>query len=166
MYKKQLRDDDEGDSGSTRRLDFVATSAPRKSDTTAPFLLIVDDEARSARMLGRMLREDGYDVEVLVDGADAVARLSVDPLPDVLLTDISMPHVDGNAVAQYARSRNGSIPVVFVTSHPNLLHGDGLSSPSTVHVKPIDYGRLRRQIESLWRDALLLLRPAPAALLG
>jgi len=89
-----------------------------------------------------MLREDGYDVELAFDGATAIARLSRDPVPQMLLTDFRMPHVDGNAVAQYARSRLPSMPIVFVTSYPDLLRLGTLHGNVIVHPKPVDYRQL------------------------
>ena len=86
-----------------------------------PTLLLVDDETRSVRLLAKMLREDGYDVELAFDGAAAIGRLARRPLPDVLITDLRMPHVDGVAVAHYARSMAPRIPVVFITGYPQLV---------------------------------------------
>jgi CheY-like chemotaxis protein len=85
-----------------------------------PLVLVVDDDVRSARLLARLLREDGYDVEVAFDGARALGRLSQDRMPDVLVTDIRMPHADGFSVVRYARSRRPSIPVYLVTGYPEL----------------------------------------------
>ena len=113
---------------------------------TRPTILLVDDDSRSARLLARMLREDGYDVELTFDGATAIARLSRDPLPQMLLTDFRMPHVDGNAVAQYARSRSPSMPIVFVTSYPDLVRVARDDDTTIVHPKPVDYGRLGLEI--------------------
>ncbi len=112
-------------------------------------ILLVDDDSRSARLLARMLREDGYDVELAFDGATAIARLSRDPVPQVLLTDFRMPHVDGNAVAQYARSRAPEMPIVFITSYPDLVRVGDLSESTIVHPKPLDYRRLSLELAGI-----------------
>ena len=39
-------------------------------------VLVVDDDERTARLLARLLTEDGFDVEVVTDGVAAMARLS------------------------------------------------------------------------------------------
>jgi len=81
-------------------------------------ILVVDDDARTARMLVRMLCEDGYEAELAVDSAGAIGRLGRSPLPDALVTDLKLPHGDGIAVAQYARSRRPRLPVFVITGHP------------------------------------------------
>jgi CheY-like chemotaxis protein len=113
-------------------------------------LLLVDDEPRSARLLARLLREDGYEVEILYDGASAIGRLTRDPLPDVLVTDVRMPNVDGPAVARYARSRKPSMPILFLTGYPELLIASlkDLEPAPVVHTKPIDYAEFREQVRN------------------
>jgi len=107
-------------------------------------ILVVDDDVRTARLLARLLVEDGFDVEVSSDGATAIARLSREPAPDVLVTDLRMPHADGLSVARYARSRNPSIPVFIVTGYPELVGSlDNVLAPiARVFTKPLAYPEL------------------------
>src|SRR5262245_48821756 len=107
-------------------------------------VLVVDDDVRSVRMLARMLREDGLDVELAIDGAIAIGRLSRLPTPDVLITEVQVPHVDGMAIARYARSLRPALAVIFVTGYPELVlqHADELDPAPTVLNKPLDYARL------------------------
>ena len=110
-------------------------------------VLLVEDEPQSANALARLLRDDGYDVEVLYDGAAAIGRLTRDPLPDVLVADVCIPHVDGLAVARYARARSASMLLIFLTSYPQLLPSrDREQSDATVYTKPLDYSSLVRQL--------------------
>lgn len=107
-------------------------------------ILLVEDDVRSARILVRMLRDDGYDVELATDGAAAIARLTRRPLPDVLVTDLRMPHADGEAVARYARSLEPSMPVLLVTGYPEMaarIQGP-IREELTVLTKPLDYAEL------------------------
>ena len=60
-----------------------------------PSILLLDGDLRTSQRLAMLLREDGFDVEVLCDGASALARLSRAPLPDVLITELSLPVTDG-----------------------------------------------------------------------
>jgi CheY-like chemotaxis protein len=109
-------------------------------------VLVVDDDVRTARLLARLLGEDGFEVELATDGAAAIARFSRSPLPDALLTDLRMPHADGVAVARYARSRNPRIPVFIVTGYPELVTRlDDLVdvlSETRVFPKPLAYAEL------------------------
>jgi len=107
-------------------------------------ILIVDDDARSASLLGRMLRSEGYETEVANDGASAIARLTRDPAPDVLITELHLPHADGLAVARYARSRRAGMGIYFLTAHPQALAGTsgGVGGPVVLLAKPLDYAEL------------------------
>ena len=124
-------------------------------------VFLVDDDSRSARVLARMLREDGYDVEVAFDGASAIGRLSREPMPAVLVVDVRMPHVDGVAVARYALSRAPELPVIFLTSYPELIdtHSFEGELPPVIHGKPADYRHLRAQIA----ERLGMTAPPPTA---
>jgi CheY-like chemotaxis protein len=114
-----------------------------------PLILVVDDDTRTARQLAQLLREDGYAVEVAGDGAAAVGRLSRLPLPDVLITDMQLPHVDGGAVARYARVGRPNISVFFVTGYPHLVATKlgGPGADAVVFTKPLDYDALRTELD-------------------
>jgi CheY-like chemotaxis protein len=105
-------------------------------------VLVVDDDVRTARLLARLLSEDGFEVEVSSDGATAIARLSREPMPDVLVTDLRMPHADGLSVARYARSLSPTIPVFIVTGYPELASSHELSPVARVFAKPLAYPEL------------------------
>ncbi len=131
------------------------SSQPPHGGQPAPLVLVVDDDARSARLIAQMLREDGFNVEVVLDGAQAIARLTQAPLPDVLVTDLSMPHADGNSVTVFARSQKPGLPVIFVTGYPHLATAQiGEPSP-TLFTKPLAYAELK--------IALLRILPPRAA---
>ena len=57
-------------------------------------LLVVDDEATARRALATLLTDDGFVVETAASGEEALEKLSQSP-PDVLLTDVRMPGIDG-----------------------------------------------------------------------
>jgi CheY-like chemotaxis protein len=103
--------------------------------------------------MGQMLREDGFNVEVVLDGAQAIARLTRAPLPDALVTDLSMPHADGNSVTVFARSQKPGLPVIFVTGYPNLAPNiPGEPSP-TLFTKPVDYAELKSALLRVLAEA-------------
>lgn len=107
-------------------------------------LLIVDDDARSASLLGRLLRADGFDAEVTTDGAAALARLTRSPVPDALITDFHLAHADGLAVGRYARSRRAEMPIFVITGDPSSVAraADPLGEPTVLITKPVDYAEL------------------------
>ncbi|MDI1447582.1 response regulator [Polyangium sp. 6x1] len=109
----------------------------------------MDDDIRSARVFVRMLREDGFDVEVAHDGAVAIGRLSRGPLPHVLVTDLHMPHADGIAVAKYARSCDPTLPIFMVTGYPELIaaHARAFDPAPRVFTKPLDYPTFAKELD-------------------
>lgn len=106
-------------------------------------LLLVDADYRTSRRLAGLLAEDGFDVEVVRDGAAAIARLSRSPMPGTLITELSVALADGAAIARYGRSLDPGLRVIVLTRHPNLLvpSSFGGSAPAVL-TKPLDYPRL------------------------
>jgi two-component system OmpR family response regulator len=121
------------------------------SPTRARLLFLVDDDQRTARRFASMLEEDGFAVEVLRDGAEAIERLAREPAPDAIVTDLVMPRASGIAVLGEARRRWRSIPVLFVTGHPDLLERPSIPfDPSPiVFTKPISYPEFSARLREL-----------------
>ncbi|HYJ08313.1 MAG TPA: response regulator [Polyangiaceae bacterium] len=106
-------------------------------------VLLVDGDLRTSQRLAKLLREDGFDVEVLRDGATAIARLTRAPLPDVLITELKLPLCDGSAVVRFGRSQHAGLSVVVLTGYPNLMAPEAFGSPAPVLLtKPLDYSAL------------------------
>ncbi|HKK01140.1 MAG TPA: response regulator, partial [Desulfuromonadales bacterium] len=84
-----------------------------------PTLLVVDDDLFFRRLYSELLREDGYQVEAVSSGEEALARLSEGGV-DVVLTDMVMPGEDGLSVLRHAREMENPPEVVLVTGHATL----------------------------------------------
>jgi two-component system response regulator MprA len=131
-------------------------NSERGVDAPKPLVLVVDDDIRAARVFVRMLREDGFDVELAHDGASAIGRLSRAPAPDVLVTDLQMPHADGLAVAKYARACWPGLPIFVVTGYPELVavRVKSFDPAPQVFTKPLDYAELCRELSrAAWNEA-------------
>ena len=74
-------------------------------------LLIVEDEDSIAIPLSDGLRREGFEVERVANGADALAA----PEPDLVLLDLRLPDIDGYAVAREMRARS-RVPIIMVTA--------------------------------------------------
>ena len=57
-------------------------------------ILVVDDEASARSGLEKLLKQSGYEVNTAGDGAEAL-RIATDHPPDVVITDLRMPEMDG-----------------------------------------------------------------------
>lgn len=110
----------------------------------APLILVVDSDVRAASVLMRLLQEDGFRVELATDGAAAIERLSRDPKPRALITDLWVPKVDGATIARYAASQLPFLPVFIITGHPHQLSlsAGPMTPPPTVFTKPFEYADL------------------------
>jgi len=80
-------------------------------------ILIVDDEESLRRALAEMLRHEGFEVMEAGDGREALAEISKE-LPDLILLDIIMPHMDGRAVLKKIREKQEfkDVKIIFLTN--------------------------------------------------
>jgi two-component system response regulator MprA len=85
-----------------------------------PTVLIVEDDADLRGVLSRGLREEGFDVEVVATGHEALERVER-VAPDVLVIDIGLPDTDGRDLCQALRARGIQTPVLFLTAKDALV---------------------------------------------
>lgn len=80
-------------------------------------ILVVDDEAKLLRAVAVTLREEGYEVTTARSGEEALVAVSAS-VPDLIVSDIRMPRMDGFRLARALRSnpRTELIPVIFLTA--------------------------------------------------
>ena len=81
------------------------------------YLLIVDDEPNLLRAVAACLRGEGYEVDTARSGGEALVQIA-QRLPDLIVSDIRMPRMDGYALARQLRNnaRTHLIPIVFLTA--------------------------------------------------
>ncbi len=115
-------------------------SLPGPADGERPCVLVVEDNADLRSYLASLL-VGSYRVELAVDGADALRRIE-QQLPDLVLTDVMMPNVDGFELlaALRAAPRTAGLPVIMLSArggedgvHEGLESGadDYLTKPFT-----------------------------------
>lgn len=87
------------------------------SDSAAPRLLLVDDDAGLVAMLREFLELQGFRVDTLPDGESALARIATDP-PDLLVLDVMMPGMSGFEALRQLRQRpeHQELPVIMLTA--------------------------------------------------
>jgi CheY-like chemotaxis protein len=86
---------------------ITSNSAATNTTTGGLRVLLVDDHVESVVSVGRLLRAQGYQVRAALSGIEAVSA-AVDFLPDVALIDLSLPLLDGFAVARKLRSMSST----------------------------------------------------------
>lgn len=81
-----------------------------------PTVLVVDDSSVDRRLVGGLLKEDdSLTIEYAVDGAEALAMIER-ALPDLVLTDLMMPKIDGLTLVSNVRAKYPSVPTILMTS--------------------------------------------------
>jgi DNA-binding NarL/FixJ family response regulator len=80
-------------------------------------LLVVDDDPSLLLAVSETLRAEGYEVVTARRGSEAMVRVA-ESLPDLIISDIRMPGMDGYALVRNLRSspRTRLIPIVFLTA--------------------------------------------------
>ena len=88
-------------------------------------VLVGDDDIEMRRLLGDVLRKDGYTVELAEDGVQAFRKVLVDPATpsgftgepvDVIVLDIRMPGCTGLEVLESLHSAGREVPVILITA--------------------------------------------------
>jgi CheY-like chemotaxis protein len=114
-------------------------------------ILLVEDNEMNRDMLSRRLKRRSFDVDLAVDGGEALRKAN--DVPDLILLDMSLPVMDGWTVAGRlkAEDRTRGIPIIALTAHAMVgdrekALGAGCDDYET---KPIDFPRLLSKIDQL-----------------
>jgi len=102
-----------------------AATAAALAASAAPLVLVVDDSLTVRRVTQRLLTREGYRVALAKDGLDALERLA-EETPQVVLSDIEMPRMDGFDLVRKLRAdaRFADLPVIMITSRIAQKHRD------------------------------------------
>jgi two-component system KDP operon response regulator KdpE len=76
-------------------------------------ILVVDDEPQITRVLKTTLQAQGYEVKTAADG-EAALNLSMDWIPDLIVTDLSMPLMSGIELCRLVRERS-QVPIIVLS---------------------------------------------------
>lgn len=119
-------------------------------------ILLVDDNPNDVELALTAFQDEGaaHDVAVAGSGPEALDLLhGSGPLPDLILLDLNMPHMDGLAVLDAIRAGHSTrdIPVVMLTTsgegrdiRESYAHG-----ASAYVVKPMDFAQFRQAIHTI-----------------
>jgi CheY-like chemotaxis protein len=117
-------------------------------------LLIVDDDEDSRDLIGLMLADQGATVSCAASAGEALRLIAESP-PDVLLSDIGMPDVNGYALMRRVRSlaadSGGKTPAIALTAYARAEDGErAFVAGFQAHVtKPVDPDRLTALVANL-----------------
>ena len=120
----------------------------------SPRVLVAEDDRSVREALVMALGLDGYDVQAVSDGEQALeAALSGDREPDVIVLDVMMPFLDGLSVCRRLRARNVKTPILMLTArHEVADRVSGLDAGADDYlVKPFALDELSARLRALMR---------------
>ena len=123
-------------------------------------ILVVDDDPMIATTVQRVLRPEGYEVEVALSGAAALDQAR-EKRPDLIVLDVMMPGIDGLEVCRQLRA-DGNLPILLLTARGGTADRvRGLDTGADDYlVKPFAYAELLARVRALLRRT-----PPPPAVL-
>lgn len=119
-------------------------------------ILVVDDEPQITRVLRTSLSSQGYDLRVANDGETAL-EIMKDWTPDLVITDLSMPNMDGLELCRRLRSKN-QIPIIVLS-----VRGEEHTKVKALDAGADDYVTKPFGIEELLARVRANLRRVPEA---
>lgn len=134
-----------------------------KAAVTAPVVenankvaLVVDDSLTMRKVLSRVLEREGFDVVTANDGMDGIEKLQ-EITPDIILTDIEMPRMDGFEFSRYVRDNPSTTktPLIVISSRTADKHRN-VASEIGVNAflgKPVQDEELVEQVNALLAKA-------------
>jgi CheY-like chemotaxis protein len=141
----------------------ISAARPAGATHTALRVLVIDDNADTAELLGELIVRWGHSVRVAHAGAPALAMVRASP-PDVVLSDVGLPDLSGLELARLLRSEpaTSNALLVAITGHDDRADRRRSAEAGFNHhlVKPIDVRALEVMLE---QTAQARVSTAPAA---
>ena len=112
-------------------------------------ILLVEDDVIVRQTLQEILVDEGLNVFVAADGREGLAALE-QAIPDLIISDIRMPYVDGYELLAAVRKRSPLCPVIFITAKAedaDIRMGMSLGADDYL-VKPFDPAELIDTVRS------------------
>jgi CheY-like chemotaxis protein len=111
-------------------------------------ILVVDDDHAIVAVMVDLLDDAGYYVRCAYDGEAALREIERAP-PDLVVSDVSMPRVDGVTMTKRLRARGLQIPVVLVSADVREVDVPHV----TFLTKPFDLDEFRQIIDQILADS-------------
>jgi len=111
-------------------------------------ILVVDDEASARSGLAKLLGQEGYDVDTAADGLLAL-ELVAEKAPNLIVTDLKMPNMDGMELVAKVREQNPGIPTIVTTAFSDVSSAvQAMRAGAEDYLtKPIDFDALLLAVE-------------------
>jgi DNA-binding response OmpR family regulator len=124
------------------------------------YVLVVEDERRLARVIRRVLEEEGHTVDLAYDGEEGLA-MAMEGSHDVIVLDILLPALDGIEVCQSLRKNRVDTPVILLTALddvPDRVRGLDAGADDYL-TKPFAFQELLARLRALGRRRVQAREP-------
>lgn len=118
-------------------------------------LVIVEDEEHLAEVISDNLALEGYAIEVIGDGQQALERLRREPAPALVLLDVMLPSLDGFRICDTLRREGSQLPILFLTARgeaDDRVRGLELGGDDFL-AKPFDLRELILRVRAILKRA-------------
>src|SRR5688572_8306541 len=119
---------------------------------TKATVLYVEDEIFLAKIVSDTLKDKGYNVVMVNDGAQALEKFHATN-PDVCILDIMLPNKDGFTIADEIREKNMDVPIIFLSAKSatqDVVNGFKLGGNDYIR-KPFSMEELIVRLENVLR---------------
>ncbi len=118
-------------------------------------VLVIDDDEEHRTLLRHMLEGLGHEVAAALDGADGL-RLFGRHSPDLVMTDINMPGLDGHEVIKALKVRHAGVPVIAISGGSAIAKDDLLLKAAAlgaveVIMKPFEFRQIAGAVQRALR---------------
>lgn len=112
-------------------------------------ILVVEDQDDVAKMIARFLGDE-FDITIANNGLDGLALASQEPRPDLVITDVMMPKLDGVTMVRRLREKESArkTPVIFLTAKSDpmdIIAGIQVGARHYI-TKPFQFDELKKKV--------------------
>jgi CheY-like chemotaxis protein len=118
-------------------------------------ILVVDDSADTLEMMAKLLEMESFKVVTAGDGRAGIDAAKAEH-PDMIITDINMPNINGIEMIRLLRDEDdfSSVPIVAITAYGQSVAKEAIAAGANdATTKPIDFDSLIRNIRQLLASA-------------
>jgi diguanylate cyclase (GGDEF)-like protein len=118
-------------------------------------IMVVDDDPEVRRLLGKILKKEGFEVVPCESGMEAIERVA-EIAPDLILLDVNMPEIDGLETCRRLVGDNAKIPIIFLTAQAAVDDRvAGLEAGGRDYVtKPFHAAELHARVRAVLKEKL------------
>jgi two-component system, response regulator, stage 0 sporulation protein F len=113
-------------------------------------VLVVDDQIGIRLLLEEVIQQEGYNVELALNGKEALDKI-LDNKPDLIMLDYKLPIIDGPTLVKKLEKDNIIIPTIIMSGLPEKAEDDvqDLKSVSKTIGKPFQLNDIRQLLKNI-----------------